>query len=53
MSFLSFRTKDPMSKFPSYPQWEINQVANMLEEHFAELFPLTHEAFNEAGRVSP
>lgn len=53
MHFLSLRTKRDNSTFPSYPQWEINQVANQMEEHFAELYPLTWEAFNENGRVAP
>lgn len=53
MSFLSLRTKHEDSKFPSYPQWEIEQVANQMEEIFAGLFPITHKAFNDAGRVSP
>lgn len=53
MSFLSLRTKHEDSMFPSYPQWEINQVANQMEEIFAEMFPLTHAAFVKNGRVSP
>jgi thymidylate synthase (FAD) len=53
MSFLSLRTKHEDSKFPSYPQWEINQVANQMEDIFASLFPITHAAFYKAGRVSP
>jgi len=53
MSFLSLRTKDPESLFPSFPQWEINQVADAMEAIFADLFPLTHAAFNKARRVSP
>lgn len=53
MSFLSLRTKHEDSKFPSYPQWEINQVANQMEVIFEEKFPITHEAFNISGRVSP
>lgn len=53
MSFLSLRTKSDISTFPSYPMWEINQVANQQEKIFAELFPLTHTAFNDNGRVSP
>lgn len=53
MSFLSLRTKVEGSKFPSYPQWEINQVANKMEKIFGDLFPITHRAFNDAGRVSP
>lgn len=53
MHFLSLRTKHEDSKFPSFPQWEINQVANQMEEIFAEKFPLTHEAFHSSGRVCP
>ena len=53
MSFLSLRTKHPGSKFPSFPMWEINKVADQMEELFAEKFPVTHEAFNDAGRVAP
>lgn len=53
MHFLSLRTKHEDSKFPSFPQWEINQVANQMEEIFAEKFPLTQQAFHSLGRVSP
>lgn len=53
MSFLSLRTKHPDSLFPSFPQWEINQVADKLEDLFAAYWPLTYEAFHKNGRVSP
>lgn len=53
MSFLSLRTKELDSKFPSYPQYEIELVARGMESIFEEEFPLTYEAFNKAGRVSP
>lgn len=53
MSFLSLRTKHEGSTFPSYPQWEINRVADQMEAIFAEKFPVTHAAFNAAGRVAP
>lgn len=53
MSFLSLRTKEEGSKFPSYPQWEIEQVARKMEAVFKELYPLAYEAFNANGRVSP
>lgn len=53
MSFLSLRTKEVDSIFPSYPQWEIEQVARDMEEVFAYAFPITYEAFQKAGRVSP
>lgn len=53
MHFLSLRTKSDIATFKSFPQWEINQVANDMEGHFEKCFPLTYNAFNEAGRVSP
>lgn len=53
MSFLSLRTKDEDSTFPSYPQYEIEMVARLMEKEFATLFPLTHQAFQDNGRVSP
>ncbi len=53
MNFLSLRTKHEDAKFPSYPQWEINQVANQMEKIFAEKFPTTYTAFNNVGRVGP
>lgn len=53
MSLLSLRTKVEDSSYPSYPQWEINQVANKMEKYFAELYPHTYEVFNANGRVSP
>lgn len=53
MAFLSLRTKDEASAFPSYPQREIEMVAQAMEEHFATLMPLTHEAFLAARRVGP
>lgn len=53
MSFLSLRTKHEGSTFPSFPMDEINRVADAMEEEFKKLYPLTHRAFNENGRVSP
>jgi len=53
MSFLSLRTQAEGSTFPSFPQREIEMVAEQLEAHFAELMPITHRAFVDAGRVSP
>lgn len=53
MAFLSLRTKDETSLFPSYPQWEIEQVARDLEQHFSDLYPHTYEAWAANGRVSP
>jgi len=53
MNFLSLRTKSDDSKYPSYPQFEISQVADQYEAIFAELMPLTHDAFVKNGRVAP
>lgn len=53
MNFLSLRTKREDSHFPSYPQREIEMVADLMEAEWAALMPLTHAAFEEHGRVSP
>lgn len=53
MAFLSLRTHEPEAKFVSYPLYEIEQAARRVESMFAELFPITHSAFNEFGRVAP
>lgn len=53
MSFLSLRTNRDGSRFPSYPQREIEMVAEQMEAHFARRMPITHAAFELCGRVSP
>ncbi|AXQ61110.1 ThyX-like thymidylate synthase [Streptomyces phage Hank144] len=53
MHFLSLRTTDPTSTFPSFPQHEIELVADRMEMAFAKAMPITHEAFQRNGRVSP
>lgn len=53
MAFLSLRTNEPESTFPSTPMWEIEQAARLTEDFFAELFPITYKAFNDFGRVCP
>lgn len=53
MNFVSLRTKDGSSMFPSYPQWEIEQVARYMESFFQQEFPNTFEAFDANGRVCP
>ena len=53
MNFLSLRTSHEGSHFPSYPQREIEMVAEKMEQHFATLMPLTHGAFQKSGRVAP
>ena len=53
MSFLSLRTAREDARFRSYPQREIELVAEQMEGHFARLMPITHAAFDAAGRVAP
>jgi len=53
MNFLSLRTKRPESHFPSFPQREIEMVAELLEAAWKPLMPLTHAAFESGGRVAP
>ncbi len=53
MNFLSLRTSREGSHFPSYPQREIEMVAEKMEEIFARLMPLTHGAFEKSGRIAP
>jgi thymidylate synthase (FAD) len=53
MNFLSLRTKRETSSYPSYPQREIEMVAEQMEVLWAGLMPVTHAAFEAAGRVSP
>jgi thymidylate synthase (FAD) len=53
MNFLSLRTAREGSHFPSYPQREIEMVAEKMEAEFAKLMPLTYGAFEKSGRVAP
>ncbi len=53
MNFLSLRTKHEESTFPSYPQREIEMVAEQMEMMWADLMPVTHAAFDTNGRVAP
>ena len=53
MNFLSLRTKREDSRFPSFPQREIEMVAEKMEAEWARLMPLTHAAFEANGRVAP
>lgn len=53
MNFLSLRVKSEISTYPSFPQREIEMVAEVMEEIFAEIAPLTYRSFIERGRVSP
>lgn len=53
MNFLSLRTKREGTHFPSFPQREIEMVAEKMEAFWADLMPLTYGAFNDHGRVAP
>ena len=53
MNFLSLRVKNADATFPSFPQREIEMVAEQMERIWAGLMPLTHAAFERNGRVCP
>ncbi len=53
MNFLSLRVRNPDATFPSFPQREIEMVAEQMEALWAGLMPLTHAAFERNGRVCP
>lgn len=53
MNFLSLRIRHPDAAFPSFPQREIEMVAEQMEAAWAAVMPLTHAAFERNGRVAP
>lgn len=53
MHFLGLRTRHDDAAYPSFPQREIEMVAERMEAAWAELMPLTYAAFNANGRVAP
>ncbi|MEQ4204758.1 FAD-dependent thymidylate synthase [Actinopolymorpha sp. B17G11] len=53
MNFLSLRVRRDDSTFPSFPQREIEMVAEKMEAAWAELMPISHAAFERNGRVAP
>ncbi len=53
MNFLSLRRKSEGSQYPSYPQREIEMVAEAYESEWSRLMPITHAAFVAGGRVAP
>jgi thymidylate synthase (FAD) len=53
MHFLGLRTKSHIASFPSFPQREIEMVAERMEDHLGEQMPLTYAAFNRNGRIAP
>ena len=53
MNFLSLRKRSEDAHFPSYPQREIEMVAEKYEDAWAAIMPMTHAAFVANGRVAP
>lgn len=53
MNFLSLRVKDDNSLFPSFPQREIEMVAEKMEAIFSGWMPATHASFIKNRRVAP
>ncbi|MFD7549290.1 FAD-dependent thymidylate synthase [Streptomyces sp. NPDC059578] len=53
MHFLGLRTQHELAAVPSFPQREIEMVGQAMEQHWEQLMPLTHAAFNANGRVAP
>jgi thymidylate synthase (FAD) len=53
MNFLSLRTMREGTHFPSFPQREIEMVAERMENFWVDLMPMTSASFNANGRVAP
>lgn len=53
MHFLGLRTKHDDATFPSFPMFEIAEVAGYIEFYFSQQMPATHAAFTKHGRVAP
>jgi thymidylate synthase (FAD) len=53
MNFLSLRIDDPDNTYVTKPQFEIQQAALDIQDHFSTLMPVTYNAFDENGRVAP
>ena len=51
MNFLSLRTTATNSTFPSFPMYEIDHLAQMMEVTFEGEMPLTYNAWNKNGRM--
>jgi thymidylate synthase (FAD) len=53
MNFLSLRTANEDARFPSSPQREIEMCAELMEQTWSSLMPITHATFQAHGRVAP
>ena len=51
LKFLSLRTTDGLATYPSYPQREIEMVAEQIEEQLTALYPNVLNSWNSQGRV--
>jgi len=47
------RTKREGTHFPSFPQREIEMVAEKMEDLWKPLMPMTADTFDQNGRVAP
>lgn len=53
MNFLSLRNKTEDTTVPTYPQREIEMVAEQMEAEFSEKLPMTYTSFINNGRIAP
>ena len=53
LQFFSKRNRTTDTATPTFPQYEIEEFARKCEHEFRKLFPMTHLAFCENGRVAP
>jgi thymidylate synthase (FAD) len=53
MNFISLRAQHETATFESFPQREIEMVAEQYEDIFSTYMPSTHRAFVENGYVAP
>lgn len=53
LQFLSKRNRTSDTSVPTFPMYEIEQVAAQCEDLFAGLFPVTYAAFVANGRQAP
>lgn len=53
MNFLSLRIDDPDNTFTTKPQYEIEQAALAMQDHFSRAMPLTFTAWENNGRIAP
>lgn len=52
-NFLSLRRKTDDTTVPTFPQWEINRLAGLMEDQAIGHFPRAMRLFNKYGRIAP